>query len=226
MDSGTVRYDDDASNTDGAYWRRRAIALGVVVATTGLMAWACSGGDGTAKQKPVTRAAAVTALPSATAAAKPGTGPSPGPTVTVTVTQQTPRRSGDACLPTDVVVDLAPVKPRFAAAETPRFGLSVVNTGKLDCTFDVGAKQLVTKIKSGGDKIWASANCAAGSGSSIQLLRRGIPYASVFDWDRKRSRAACAAPRPKAPPGFYVLQAEGAGIRTKKARFQLLAKKH
>jgi hypothetical protein len=225
MDSGTPRYDDDAADPDGAYWRRRAIALGAVVATTGLMAWACSGGE-PAERKPVTKAAAVTALAPTPVAPSPGAEPSPVPTVTVTVTRQTPRRSGDACLPTDVVVDLAPVKPRFTAAETPQFRLSVVNTGKLDCTFDVGSKQLVAKIKSGGDKVWASANCATGSGSSLQMLRRGIPYTSVFGWDRRRSRAACAAPRPQAPPGFYLLQAEGAGIRTKKVPFQLLAKKH
>lgn len=223
MDSGTARYDDDA-NPDSAYWRRRAIALGVVISTTGLMAWACGGGGEPAKQKPVTKAAVVTALTPAPATPKPV--PAPAPTVTVTITQQTPRRAGDACLPTDVVVDLAPVKPQFAAAETPQFRLSVVNTGKLDCTFDVGSRQLVAKIKSSGDKIWASANCETGSGSSIQMLRRGIPYTSVFGWDRKRSRAGCAAPRPKVLPGFYVLQAEGAGIKTKKVRFELLAKDH
>ncbi|MEO5874243.1 MAG: hypothetical protein ABIS86_18280, partial [Streptosporangiaceae bacterium] len=158
----------------------------------------------------------------------PGVEGGPVPTVTVTVTRQTtvapPPRAGDACRPADVVVDLLPVRPRFAAAETPQFRLSVVNTGRLDCTFDVGPKQLVAKIKSGRDRIWASANCAAGTGSSIQMLRRGIPYASVFGWDRRRSRAACPAPRPRALPGFYLLQAEGQGIKTRKVPFQLLPK--
>ena len=74
--------------------------------------------------------------------------------------------------------------------------------------------------------IWIEEPLPVSQFAEVQMLRRGIPYVSVFGWDRRRSRAGCAAPRPKAPPGFYVLQAEGSGIKTKKTRFELLAKDH
>ncbi|MEO5877316.1 MAG: hypothetical protein ABIS86_18520, partial [Streptosporangiaceae bacterium] len=67
--------DDDAANTDDAYWRRRAIALCVVVTAVGLTAWACSGDGGPAEQTPVKNAAAVASLTPTPKAAKP---PVPG----------------------------------------------------------------------------------------------------------------------------------------------------
>lgn len=225
MDSGTVSYDDE-TYTD-TYWRRRAIALGTILLTVGAIAWSCQSDD--------KRIAAVKNAALSTPTAAPSSGVTPTttaptnagpvlPTVTVTVTQEATveaRKPGDACRPNEVVVNMAPVKGEFAKGEMPQFALTVVNTGQLDCTFDVGAKRLVTRIQSGSDKIWASAHCDPTSGSSIQMLKRGIPYASGFAWDRKRAREGCEAPRDKALPGTYTVQAQGGGVKTKKTVFVL-----
>ncbi|GAA3242000.1 hypothetical protein GCM10010468_79460 [Actinocorallia longicatena] len=215
-------YEDEGYSD--TYWRRRAIALAAVLLTLGGAAYACTG----EKPTPVKNAAAtgdVSPAPTPTEVPVTALPAPPMPTVTVTVTQQAtvaaPRRPGDACASGDLVANLTPVKADFAKTDAPQFRMTVVNTGRLDCTFDVGAGRFVAKIKSGSDRVWSSAHCAAAGGTSIQMLRRGIPYVGGLAWDRRRSRQGCAAPRPKALAGTYVIQAEGGGVKTPKAVFTL-----
>jgi len=225
---------DTVSNGDvDAYWRRRVIALGGVLSAVGVMVWACSGSSG--HKHPVSNAAAVlTPSPSpspspsrSVSVSVPGNnGNVPLPTVTVTahvtVTPVAPRRAGDACDPHDVVVSLGPAKETYLKAEHPQFRLSVVNTGKPACTFGVGPKELQIQIASGSDKVWSSAKCVTGTGSSIQLLQHGIPYGGIVNWDRRRSPGQCAGRRPVARPGTYTIAARSSiGIKTKKAVFFL-----
>ncbi|WP_232835377.1 hypothetical protein [Actinocorallia populi] len=225
MDSATVRHDDEGDEEyQEAYWRRRAIALGAVVLVVGGLAWSCSAGGG--EQAPAAAKKTAAASPSPTVSGGgSGSGTLAIPTVMVTVTQTAtvaaPRRPGDACAPRDVVVTLTPVAPEFGPGVAPSFTLTVVNTGKIDCTFDVGAQKLVTRIKSGSDRIWTSAHCDDTAGSSIQRLRRGVPHTGVLVWDRRRSDKGCDGPRTKALPGTYVIQAEGGGVRTDKGVFEL-----
>ncbi|MEO3785605.1 hypothetical protein ABGB12_19925 [Actinocorallia sp. B10E7] len=227
MDSATLRQEDeDDEEYQEAYWRRRVIALGAVVLVVGGLAWGCSG-DGDEKE-----AAAKKEKP----AASPSPSPVPTvsgsggaslaiPTVMVTVTQTAtvaaPRRRGDVCAARDVVATLTPTVREFAPGVQPSFRLTVVNTGDLDCTFDVGAQKLVARIKSGSDRIWSSAHCDVTEGSSIQMLRRGIPYATTLVWDRRRSGKGCDGPRAKALPGTYAVQAQGGGVKTEKSVFVL-----
>lgn len=223
MDSATLRQDDaDDEEYQEAYWRRRAIALGVVVLVAGGLAWSCSGGGGDGGRASVKKTA--TATPSPTVSVSGGSSlaiPTVLVTVTKTATVAAPRRPGDACAPRDVVVTLTPEAREFAPGRQPSFRLTVVNTGDLDCTFDVGGRRLVTRIRSGSDRVWASAHCDATEGTSIQMLRRGVPYTSTLVWDRRRSDARCAGPRPKALPGTYVIQAQGGGVKTAKSVFVL-----
>lgn len=232
MESETQSSDDV-----DAYWRRRVLALGGVLASVGLVVWACSGSGGPGTSRTTVRNAAAVAHPIASptpqSAAQPGTQPQTGslpqPTVTVTATAQVTvspspsRRPGDACDARDVVVGFAPTKDTYGKGERPQFRLSVVNTGRQACTFGVGPRELQVQIASGSDRVWSSAQCYGGSGSSIQMLQRGIPYGGTLEWDRHRSAPAnnCSAHREEALPGTYTVIAKGGGIKTKRAVFRL-----
>jgi len=227
MGSATVRHDDeDDEEYQEAYWRRRAIALGGVVLVVGGLAWTCSGGGGDEKAPAGAKEKSAEASPSPSVS---GTEASPLelPTVLVTVTKTAtvaaPRRPGDACEPRDVVVTLIPAAREFPPGVQPTFSLTVVNTGRLDCTFDVGAQSLVTRITSGSDRIWSSAHCEARGleATSIQRLRRGVPYTTTLVWDRRRSDKGCDGPRTKALPGTYTAQVQGGGVKTEKTVFEL-----
>ncbi len=222
-----MEQDTVSSDEVDAYWRRRVIALGGALGVVGLLVWACSGsGSRAGGQKHVVSNAAAVSTPSPSPVASAHSAPAaPMPTVTVTakvtVTPTAPKRAGDACDAKDVVVTLGPTKATYAGKEHPQFRLSVVNTGARACTFGVGPKELAVQIVSGSDRVWTSARCFAGTGSSIQLLQRGVPYAGTIDWDRHRSTTDCGGKHPAARPGTYTVQAKGGGTRTRKAVFVL-----
>ncbi|RAY15329.1 hypothetical protein DPM19_11525 [Actinomadura craniellae] len=201
--------DDEGIGLD-AYWRRRVLVLGGVLAGVGVLAWACSHGE---DRRPVSGAAA-SASPAASASAVPTAMPTITATVTarVTVTPAAPRRNGDACDPKDVVVGLAPTKGSYGGKDRPVFRLTVVNTGARSCTYGVGPRELELRVTSGSDRVWSSAHCAGGPASTLQLLRRGIPHITETTWDRRRSSDGCPGGRSTARPGTYVVTVKGAKV--------------
>jgi hypothetical protein len=216
MDTDTER----EPRTD-AYWKRRVYVLGGGIALIGLMAWSCSGsghGKSTAQLRNAAAAASLSPLaappaigtptPSASATPSPVPSGSASPSVKASA-QPVKRRPGDACAETDVVMTFAATKTTYKGAQHPRFQLSVVNTARMPCTFDVGPGHLDVRIVSGSDRVWSSAQCL-GAGSSIQMLRRGVPYIAAIDWNRRR----CGADPARAQPGTYVAYAKAGGLKT------------
>ncbi len=222
MDSDTERIDrldpepEDYQGETDAYWRRRVYVLAAGIAAVGLVAWSCSD-SGDKKSTAQVRNAAAAMSP--TAAPTPR-GPIPTATVTVTVSPSVAppevRRSGDRCDDGTVVLGLTPTGTVFTGKQHPRFGLSAVNTGRRRCTFDVGPKALQIRIASGNDRVWSSAQCLTGSGSSLQMLRRGVPYLATVDWDRKRCDGTS-----RAQPGTYVISASANGTKPVREIFRL-----
>jgi hypothetical protein len=222
MDSDTQRTerpDQETEHQQGAadaYWRRRVYVLAGGIAVIGLVAWACSDSGDRRSTAQVRNAAATMSPPMAPASA----GPVPTATVTVTatptITPSSVRRDGDRCDDDTVVVGLRPTATVYPRPQHPRFGLSVVNTGRRTCTFDVGPKALQIRIASGSDHVWSSARCIRGAGSSVQLLQRGVPYLATIDWDRKRCDG-----EEHARPGTYVISIAAPGVKTRREVFRL-----
>jgi hypothetical protein len=200
-----------------AYWRRRVYVLAGGITLIGLVAWACSG-SGHKKSTAQVRNAAATVSPAAAAPAA-GATPTPAATVTVTATPTVAvdkKRSGDQCDPADVVVGVTPTGTVFKGKQHPRFGLSVVNTGRRACTFDVGPKALLIRISSGPDRVWSSAQCVSGAGANLQMLQRGVPYLATLDWDRRRCNS-----ETRAAAGTYVIAVGAPGLKTHREVFRL-----
>ena len=224
MDADTERtehldseeFESDQGDVE-AYWRRRVYVLAGGIALIGLVAWACSGSDHK-RSTAQARNASSTVSP---AAALPAAGTTPTPTATVTVTATPspaaePKRSGDQCDPADVVVGMTPSATVFKGREHPRFGLSVVNTGRRACTFDVGPKALLIRISSGPDRVWSSAQCVSRAAANLQMLQRGVPYLATLDWDRRRCNS-----ETHAAPGTYVIAVSARGVKPRREIFRL-----
>jgi hypothetical protein len=192
----------------------------------GLVAWACSGGDGAGDaagkdQGGPLRNAAGVSTPSAT----PTTFAMPTITVTATatakVTVRPAQRDGDACVPADVVATLTPTAQAYPGKTQPQFRLSVVNTGDRACTLGLGPKEFEIRVMSGSDRVWSSADCVRGSGSAIRLLRRGVPYLTAITWDRRRSSDGCTGSREVARPGTYVVGVRAGKVKVARQVFRL-----
>ncbi|MEU9019921.1 hypothetical protein [Actinomadura sp. NPDC048394] len=190
MDTGTER-----QLSLDRYWRRRVAVLAGMAGAVGALVWACGGGSsGGGEKEPVRNAGAIDS-------GVPAAPPTAVPTVTITTTvTPEPAEGGGPCKPRDLVFTLTASKS-YAARQSPRFGITVVNTNPASCRFDTGALYVV--VTSGKDRIWSSGECRKGA-SGKRTLRRGVPSTAVVTWDRHRG---CGG--PPARPGTYVAALKG-----------------
>ncbi len=168
------------------------MALAGALAAVGVLAWACTGGEGEPGGH--------------TNATRNGPPPTAMPTVTVTrtvVPRAEPVADGAPCAGKNLVVSLTTARDTYAGRDAPRFRVSVVNAGENECTWDAGS--LDVRVASGDDRIWSSAHCRAGGDKARRTLRRGIPYVDTIGWDRRRG---CAGARVR--PGTYTAALKGA----------------
>ncbi|GIH98277.1 hypothetical protein [Planobispora takensis] len=236
MDPDTFRNDIGVD----VYWRRRLAALIAVLVVVAVVAWACSSSGGpqsesSAQTAPSGRSPApdplLAALPTITVTPQSTLSPSPQPSATPTPRPVKPtvrpKRPGDACDVADLVLNLQGGGPGegggqvYAAAQRPRFILTLVNTGKVMCVTDTGPRALEIRITSGDDRVWSSADCVSGETEDLRRFERGIPFVRVVEWDRQRSGSDCRAKRVTARPGTYVATVRAAGMKSHKVVFHL-----
>jgi hypothetical protein len=105
------------------------------------------------------------------------------------------------------VLSLSASQIRFGPSQQPNFGVSVVSTQPIDCSFNVGPGHLALVIKEGPATIWSSADCVKGSGNLVTALRRGVPTVVAFGWNKKTSSPGCAGPVQSVPVGSYTAYA-------------------
>ncbi|MEV8636115.1 hypothetical protein AB0395_31120 [Streptosporangium sp. NPDC051023] len=228
MDPDTFRSDIGVD----VYWRRRMAALVGVLVVVAFVAWACSASgpdgesrtDASASSSP-TPDPILALLPTVTITPSPATSaPAPSAKPTVSAKPKTlakARRPGDACDPSDLVLDMQGQGEVYAGDNRPRFVLTLVNTSKVMCTADVGSRALEVRITSGADRVWSSADCVSGESEDFRRLDRGIPYVRQVEWDRHRSGGDCATERVAAKAGTYVAMVHAPSLRSHKSVFHL-----
>jgi hypothetical protein len=231
MDPDTLR-----GGTGDLYWRRRMVVLIAVLVVVAIVAWACSSGpDGpeqisSAQSSPSPtpqRDGLLAGLPVLTLTPTPSTAlaptprptrPRPTPSASPTAA---PRRPGQPCVERDLVLHMRGRQEIYPTGARPNFVLTLVNTGPVMCTADVGPRTMEIRITSGRDRVWSTADCVSGPGVEVQRLERGVPYVRTLDWDRRRSAADCAAKRAEALPGTYVALVRSGHLRSRKTVFHL-----
>ncbi|MFG1704882.1 hypothetical protein ACFLIM_16980 [Nonomuraea sp. M3C6] len=202
------------------------VAVLVVVA---VVAWACSsGGSGpertsNAQTSPSVTPSADPLLAGLRTLAMGTASPSPTPTTTPKATPAArPKRPGEPCAEEDLVLSLQGGKEQiYSGGARPTFMVTLVNTGPVMCTADVGPRAMEIRITSGADRIWSTADCVSGAGSEVKQLQRGVPYVRSLEWDRRRSSADCRATPPAALPGTYVTTVRMGGLHSTKGVFHL-----
>ncbi|MFI6924926.1 hypothetical protein ACIBIZ_33625 [Nonomuraea spiralis] len=221
--------DPDSMGGDGGdvYWRRRMSVLVAVLVVVAVVAWACSSGGSGPE-----RSSSAQTSPSATPATDPllaglrtlamGTAspsPTPAPKESPSVR---PRRPGEPCQQDSLVLSLQGGKePIYTGEIRPSFIVTLVNTGPVMCTADVGPRTMEIRITSGADRIWSTADCVSGVGTEVRELQRGVPYVRTLEWDRRRSSTDCRSVSAAALPGTYVATARMGTLRSGKGVFHL-----
>jgi hypothetical protein len=186
------------------YWRRRLVLLAALV----LLLWVAKsvlGGGGGAAGHP-------SASPSSSPRPTVSTSPRPSPT----------KASGPLqCRDQVLKVTTASDATSYPVGTSPRFTVTVTNTGAVTCRRDLGPLELV--VKSGADRIWASTDCAPRATRALQGLGPGGSLETVKTWDGKRSRPGCSGTRSPVKAGTYTVRATIGTLTSTLTVFRLTA---
>ncbi|MBT2233097.1 hypothetical protein [Nonomuraea sp. NEAU-A123] len=210
------------------YWRRRMSVLVAVLVVVAVVAWACSSG-GSGPQRPSSTQSSVSVSPTAADPLLAGlhtmtmdtATPSPTPSPSKATPAALPKRPGDPCSEGDLVLSMQGKQDVYAPGVQPNFLISLVNTGPVMCSADVGPRSMEVRITSGADRIWSTSDCVSGEAAQVKQLQRGVPFVRSLDWDRRRSSSDCRTDPPAALPGTYVAVARMGKLRSPMGVFQL-----
>ena len=163
-------------------------------------------GSGTATRAIAHASPSASAQPSAAPAAQiAGQNQGPGDRVTQPVgPAPTVRRT---CKPGDVVLSMFSSQDSYGQGRLPQFEVDVVSTSRRTCAFNVGPGFLAVVVTAAGRRVWSSARCAAGRGSLVTDLARGVPAVIPVTWDLETSAGGCPQPTRQVPPGGYAVSA-------------------
>lgn len=173
------------------YWRRRAVlALGLIAVVVIIVLIVVRPGSGSAEPG----AAATTSAPPADAApSEPAaTQTAPAADATADPADTSTEGASDAATCSTRDIELKPVtdKTSYAATELPQISMSITNSGRADCSIDLGSAQQTLVITSGEEQYWSSKDCQVNGTNQVVTLTAGQTLSTPpIAWDRTRSSA-------------------------------------
>jgi len=184
------------------YWLRRG-ALILVVLTLIVGAWWLVAGRSSSQPAPLSVSTPAEESPA--------------------VIEEVMTQSTDPLECTDDVIRVraAVAKKSYPVGSKPKLTLTIVNTGPVACTRDVGPKANELKITSGGYHVWSSKDCNPGKKSKVVTLEPKQRAQTSITWDGRLSKKGCPAKGAQAKPGSYELVGVNAGKNSKKRPFSL-----
>jgi hypothetical protein len=177
------------------YWRRRAVALAVVIGLLVVLGGLLGrlGGD----DEPDVLAVPTPSASAGEAAPTPSATPEPvGP-------------CGDDVLEVQGTAEAADV----AVGAGTRLVLTVRNTGTVPCTRGLGQGAVELVVTSGEDRVWSSDDCAPGGDEGVVELAPGDVQTARATWPGTRSAPGCPPDQPVAQAGTYRVTARVGELR-------------
>lgn len=114
----------------------------------------------------------------------------------------------------------------YQAGVLPNLSLTIQNTGKTACFYNVGTSAQELTITSGAETYWVSTDCQSEKSDTVAILEPGVVYPSApISWDRQRSAPdTCGGDREVVPAGgaSYYLTTKVGGVGSKSSAQFLL----
>ena len=190
------------------YWRRRLLALAVLIALVWAVLHFVSGGDGTPTKPKAT--ATATATPTPTVAPVDGV-------VQVSLTTAT-----RACDPEKIRITPT-VEPGQHTKSAVTIGLVVSSTETTACTLSPTDADLVAVVSANGTPVWDSTVCKTSLLTAPVAISARWATLVETTWNGRGSGGTCAKKEGYATPGKYVIQAGTLGGEPGKATFTITA---
>ena len=192
--------DPTGPQPPSVYWRRRAmVALGLVVVIVVIVLIVVRPGSGSAEPGAATTStppasAEETTAPDAAAPAADATAPA----------SDAPAAGADAaCAPTAITLLPLTDKTTYASTELPQISMSITNSGRTDCSIDLGSSKQALTVTSGEEQYWSSKDCQVDPTDQVVAIVAGQTLTTpAIPWDRTRSSVdTCEGTRTPVPAG-------------------------
>lgn len=205
------------------YWRRRGLALGIVLLTIALVtggAYALFGRSDSAAKT----AAVATPQPENKTPVIPPAESSPAPTSTPASAVAPPPilQAGDDCPDSNLAVKGVSNAPQYVIGDQPKFTMVVTNIGLVACKRDVGAAVLAAYVYSLDNKrLWSNLDCAPSNETLVKTFNPGEQVTTEVTWTGMGSAPQCPLPREPIGPGTYNLVVQLGNLRSAEVPFAL-----
>jgi hypothetical protein len=220
------------------YWRRRALAIGIVVLTLAIVAaivvLVISNSTGATKPevKPATTPAAGTPTPlpgqnpeikSPVVTPAPQAAPAT-PTPSAAVVPPPLLKEGDDCPDSTLAVKGITSASDYTVGDQPKFTMVVTNIGLVACKRDVGAAVLAAYVYSlDNNRLWSNLDCAPSNETLVKTFSPGEQVTTEVTWTGMGSAPNCPLPRQPIGPGTYNLVIQLGNSRSAAVPFVLAA---
>lgn len=213
------------------YWRRRALAVGVLVVALALVIWlvltVTRGGDspGTTKAAATSSASATNKPAGASSSPPPPTTgeASAKPSGTTAAAASNSQVAAGICPDQSLAVKVTVEQPTYKTGENPVFGIVITNISSTACSRDVGSglQQVSVTSLDGQRRLWSSTDCYPDGAPDVRTLNRGEQAAFMVTWSGSTSQPNCAGDRVQVPPGAYAVVAQLGSLRSAAEPFNI-----
>ncbi|MFJ4656472.1 hypothetical protein ACIP5Y_34845 [Nocardia sp. NPDC088792] len=209
------------------YWRRRLLAIGVLVVALALVIWAAfallkGGGssDNKAAAKPSTSANGPTNKPAGSSTGAPESSNPAGSSVSGSAA---PVAAQGQCPDQSLAVKVTVGQPTYKAGDQPVFGIVVTNISSAACQRDMGSglQQVAVQSLDGTRRLWSSTDCFPDGTPDVRTLNPGQQAAFTVTWSGATSQPNCAGERVPVTPGPYTVVAQLGSVRSAPEPFNI-----
>lgn len=208
------------------YWRRRGLALGIVLVVVALIVGVAVALFGRSDPATTTAKNETTQTPqpeNKTPVVPPAeSSPPPTPTPTEAVAPPAVLQAGDDCPDSNLAVKGITNAPEYVVGDQPKFTMVVTNIGLVACKRDVGAAVLAAYVYSlDNTRLWSNLDCAPSSETLVKTFNPGEQVTTEVTWTGMGSAPQCPLPREPIGPGTYNLVVQLGNLRSSAVPFIL-----
>ncbi|RVW00577.1 hypothetical protein [Rhodococcus xishaensis] len=201
------------------YWRRRLVALGVLVVVIALIVWIISAVTGGGSSEPA--AAADTAEPTEAST------PTESSDATEASEAAAPEPIDAApvyCEDQSLAIKATPDLPQYSVGQEPSFTIAITNIGTAKCERDLGSglQQVLVYTLDGNERLWSNTDCYPYGEPGVEVLEPGGQRFFTIRWSGTTSDPGCLTTRNQVQPGAYTLVAQLGELRSSPEPFNLV----
>ncbi|MET9210380.1 MULTISPECIES: hypothetical protein [unclassified Nocardia] len=212
------------------YWRRRALAIGVIVVALAIVIWLVTmvarGGDSSGDNAAATSTTApASSAASTSSAAESSSAPASSASATSSAAASstpTDQPAAQPCSDQSLALKVTVGQPTYRVGDQPGFGTVITNISSAPCSRDLGpGPQFLVYTLDGQRRLWASNDCNPDGPPEVKTLKAGEQLSYKGSWFGTTSQPNCAGDRLQVPAGAYMVVAQLGAVRSAAEPFNL-----